>query len=176
MNRRTKPSPAQTGYKWVGWEVWDWTLFEEIIYKLYMEFQSWSKCPICNASVIMTWKIFWVGKWNDEANSDFEYLCHIMLILWQMTTFWELWTMNELSINKLWKNKNGCFGINLSFAVDMLKINKKFEWSLTFMYFWLSLYEWTLPCAIGTDITEYVLMLAVGNNLHYLYTFLHFQN
>ena len=47
MNRRTKPSPAQTGYKWVGWEVWDWTLFEEIIYKLYMEFQSWSKCPIC---------------------------------------------------------------------------------------------------------------------------------
>ena len=47
MNRRTKPSPAQMGYKWVGWEMWDWTLFEEFIYKLYMEFQSWSKCLIC---------------------------------------------------------------------------------------------------------------------------------
>ena len=47
MNRRTKPSPAQTGYKWVGWEVWDWTLFGEIIYKFSMEFQSWSKWTIC---------------------------------------------------------------------------------------------------------------------------------
>ena len=46
MNRRTKPSPAQTGYKWVGWQVWDWTLFEEFFYKFSMEFQSWSKWTI----------------------------------------------------------------------------------------------------------------------------------
>ena len=46
MNKTTKSSPSQTGYKWVGWEVWEWTRFEEISYKLYMGCQSWSKWPI----------------------------------------------------------------------------------------------------------------------------------
>ena len=32
-NRRTKPSPALTDYIWLGWEVWDWISFEEIICK-----------------------------------------------------------------------------------------------------------------------------------------------
>ena len=26
---RTKQSPAQTGYKWVGWGMWDWTFFRK---------------------------------------------------------------------------------------------------------------------------------------------------
>ena len=55
MNRRTKPSPAQTGYKWVGWQVWDWTLFEEFFYKFSMEFQSWSKWTICGPSFKITY-------------------------------------------------------------------------------------------------------------------------
>ena len=48
MNKRTKPSSAQTGYKWVGWEVWDGKSFEEIIYKFVMVCQSWTKLPICS--------------------------------------------------------------------------------------------------------------------------------
>ena len=42
-----KPSPAQTGYTWVGWEAWDWTRFEESIYKCSMGCMSWSKLPLC---------------------------------------------------------------------------------------------------------------------------------
>ena len=42
-----KTSPAKIGYNWVSWEVWDWTIFEEIILKYSMGCPSWSKWPIC---------------------------------------------------------------------------------------------------------------------------------
>ena len=47
MNRWTKQSQAQTGYKL---EVWDCTCFEEIICKFWMKCQSWKKWPIFSFS------------------------------------------------------------------------------------------------------------------------------
>ena len=75
MNKRRKPSPAQTGYKWVGLEVWDW-----IIYKFSMGCQTrskwygpyvhwyWNLCEIWNLNS------GWALGYDDEYNGFMWFL------------------------------------------------------------------------------------------------------
>ena len=82
----------------MGWELWDWTSFEEIICKFPMGFQSWSKWPICGIADLCVKKFSscrWGNEWrwrykfvNKKAKKWESTVLTVILISWKMWTFW----------------------------------------------------------------------------------------